>query len=261
MYLHLFTTDVSALRLLPFLDPEDQVTCVIVPGNRIGSDKVRDLIEACDMPIREHRRGRRLDADLPEASAAVSWLYSQVIRPEDLARYPEGLINMHGGVLPDYRGANVLQWAMINGERELGVTWHEIVEAVDAGPIWAESRIPIPDEATATEMRAAMIDEGLRLFPEAWRRFWDKGPPVRVPDLSEGRVWPPRKPEDGRIHPHWPGRRVRDMVRALSPPWPAATVRHRGRWVAVGSVARGPAEGAVPYETAEGAVLYLLPRQ
>ncbi len=233
------------------------MTCLIVPGNRRGSGKIARLMEAADLPISEHRYRRPLDPDLPPADAAISWLYSQIIDARNLMRYPVGILNMHGGTIPGYRGANVLQWAIINGEKELGITWHELVKEVDAGPIWAESRIPISSAATAAEMREAMISEAFRLFPEAWARFRNKSGRPRMPRLDQGRVWPPRKPEDGRIGPGWPGRRVRDMVRALCPPWPPATVSCDGDWVFVRQVLEYPEPGTIPYRTAEGALLHL----
>lgn len=257
MRLHLFSTDISCLSLLPDLHPEDRVTCLIFPSNRKNSEKVRQLIDAAEMPVREHRLRQTLDGDLPPAEAAISWLYSQIILGEDLSRYPAGMLNMHGGVIPEYRGRSVLQWAIINGEDHLGVTWHEIIEEVDAGPIWAESRIPIPHQATAADMRAAMIQEGRKLFPKAWQRFCSQSSSLRLPDLKEGKIWPARAPKDGRIGSGWPERRVRDMVRALCPPWPAATVACGDHWREVTGVWDQPKDDCFPYCTAEGRTIYL----
>lgn len=261
MDLHLFTTDCSALDLIGRLPGGDRVVCLVVPENRTGSDKVARLGAAAGaLPVRMHRSGSSLDADLPPAEGGIGWLYSQIILAGDLGRYPAGVLNMHGGSIPEYRGANVLNWTVINGEEELGVTWHGLVEEVDAGPIWAESRIPIPRDWTAAELREAMIREGIRLFPEAWRRFRDGAADPRYPDLGRGRVWPGRKPRDGRIGPGWPERRVRDMVRALCPPWPPATIKVGDGWIAVSSVLEAPEAGAIPYETSGNRTVYLRPQ-
>lgn len=260
MDVHLFTTDPSGLRLVASLEPEHRVVCLIVPSNRAAALKVDALrSEAIEraIPITVHQSGGLLDADLPPAVAGVSWLYSQIIKPADLRRYPAGILNMHGGRIPAYRGANVLQWAIINGESSLGITWHGLVEAVDAGPIWAESSIPIAADANAATVRAAMIEEGLRLFPDAWRAF-GQGQPKRIPNLAEGRVWPSRRPEDGRIRPGLTGRQVRDLVRALCPPWPPATIEVGGAWRAVACVRDLPAPGAVRYDATDGTSLYLV---
>ncbi|MDP6953213.1 MAG: formyltransferase family protein [Alphaproteobacteria bacterium] len=253
--IHLFTTDRSGLELLRMLPAGTEASAVIVPSNRFHSHKVRALCAACPVPLCIHHRGERLPDGLPPADAAVSWLYSQIIDAADLACYPGGVLNMHGGRIPEYRGANVLNWAVANGEDSLGITWHGLVEAVDAGPIYAESQVPIGPEDTAWDVRGAMLQEGLRLFPEAWQRFVE-GEPLRQPDLSGGRVWPPRRPSDGHIGEGWPEARLRAMLRAQCAPWPPATVEHDGKAVAVrGIVARSD----MPYRSAEGHILYLAP--
>lgn len=257
MDVHLFTTDVSALELAAKLPADDYISGVIVPSNRASTEKVKQLVDATDLPAWTHKRGGRLDPDLPPAGAAISWMYSQIIDAADLARYERGILNMHGGAIPQYRGANVLQWAIINGESELGITWHELVEAIDAGPIWAESRIKIGLSMTALDLRAAMIAEGIRLFPQAWLRFRDRSVAPRIPDLSKGKIWPPRRPKDGQIEPGWSERKLRDLVRALCPPWPAPTVRHEGRWRPVNGITELSEKDTVPYVTAEGNKLYL----
>ena len=94
---------------------------------------------------------------------------------------------MHGGYIPDYRGANVLNWAVANGEPSLGVTWHGLIEAVDAGPIYAESSVSIGPENTAWDVRGAMLREGARQFPEAWRWFVASDP-LRWSDLADGSI-------------------------------------------------------------------------
>ena len=92
-----------------------------------------------------------------------------------------GILNMHGGKIPQYRGASVLHWAIINGESEYGVSWHRLVKEVDAGPIYVEGRIPITSKSTAYELRQAMILEAMDLFSKAWRRFL-QSESTRVPD-------------------------------------------------------------------------------
>ncbi|MDA0786592.1 MAG: formyltransferase family protein [Proteobacteria bacterium] len=260
MRVHLFTTDPSAFALIGQLHSNERVDAVVVPENRAGTEKVlavRHEASRLGLQVYEHARGAALPDLLPDADAAISWLYSQIIAAPDLERYPVGMLNMHGGRIPEYRGAHVLQWQIINGERELGVTWHEIVEAVDAGAIWAESTVPIPEAATAADMREAMIEEGIRLFPEAWARAKDGGSPVRRPDLSTGCTWPQRKPSDGVIEPGLTARQLRDLVRALCPPWPSATVDYDGRIYYVDQVFEHATVDSVPYKTADGEILHL----
>ena len=247
------------LRLLEDAGDEIAVSCLIVPANRRGAAKIIELEAATKVPIAVHERGKALPVDLPPADAAISWLYSQIIREEDIQRYHLGILNMHGGRIPEYRGANVLQWAIINGEPELGITWHELVKEVDAGPIWAESTIAIPAEVTALEMRARMIEAGRDLFGTAWQRFIAREFIPRIAKLDNGRVWPSRKPEDGRIEAGWPEQKVRNMVRALCSPWPPASILMENIWVPVRSISRQHVDNAIIYPTAEGWNIFLLP--
>jgi len=255
--LHLFTTDGSAFDLAERLPRRDTVAAVILPENRSGAEKVAAVRRRATVPCFLHPRGARLPAELPSADAGISWLYSQIIDAVDLARYPGGILNMHGGKIPEYRGANVLQWAIINGETELGITWHEMAAEVDAGPIWAESAIPIPATATALDMRAAMIAAAIDLFPAAWAAFAARAGMPRRPDLSSGRVWPQRRPSDGEIGALWPAARVRNLVRALPMPWPSAWIAAGGTRHAVRAIHDAPAGGRMPYRTCDGDTLYL----
>src|SRR3972149_184264 len=157
MDVHLFATDPSAVALTEALPPADQITALIVPENRIDTEKVRILVKASPWTCYLHQRGKALPGDLPPATVGISWLYSQIISPSDLRRYSPGILNMHGGKIPEYRGASVLIWAIINGEKELGITWHQMEAEVDSGPIWHETTIPIPADITASVMRESMI--------------------------------------------------------------------------------------------------------
>ena len=134
-----------------------------------------------------------------------------------------------------------------------------MVETVDASPIWTEPTIPIPKIASVSEMLNGIITEGIRLFPNAWERFRNPDAIPRYPNLADGRAWPQRRPSDGLIEFGWPTGRVHDLVRALCPPWPPAFINTGLGKVNIGSVSPGAKPGAIPYQTADGATIYLLP--
>jgi methionyl-tRNA formyltransferase len=259
MSVHLYASDPSVFSLIHAISRSEDVTAIVFPGNRAETDKVAALkTNAAGIPVFEHRRGESLPDNLPEAERAVCWLYSQIFPTDILNRYPGGMLNMHGGSIPDYRGASVLQWAIVNGEAELGVTWHSLVEAVDAGPIWAESQIPILQTANAFEMREAMIAKAIHLFPNAWSGFRWNEHPLRLPVIDGGKIWPQRRPRDGLIEVGWPEQRVRNLIRALCPPWPPAFMISDGSPIAVDDVCATPMPGAVPYLTQEGRTIHLI---
>jgi methionyl-tRNA formyltransferase len=252
---HLLATDPAGLRLFD-LAPDIKLVGVIVPSNRVGSRKVEDVVASArrqGIPVGIHKRGGRIPSELPDAGLAISWMYSQIISSEDIDRYPAGVINMHGGRIPEYRGASVLQWAIINGESEISITWHEIVEAVDAGPIWAERELGIGGDKLASDIREEMINMGLQLFPAAWARKSGGAPPVRIPDLSNGRVWPQRGARDGALRPGLSPRQLRDFMRALCPPWPLPTWEGRSV-VAIGDM---QSSDSVEYRCSDGSCVYL----
>lgn len=260
MRIHLLTSDTSVFALTTALAADDTITAVIIPQNRASSEKVRAVRDAClnrSLPIFEHPRGGFLPTNMPPADTAISWLYSQIIKVEDLTRYGDGMLNMHGGRIPEYRGASVLQWQIINGETELGITWHEIMEEVDAGPIWAESTIPIPEHADAAAMRQAMINEAIEVFPEAWHNARSRSNKQRLPDLSRGQIWPSRRPKDGTLRPNMTEKKIRDLVRALCPPWPPARIKHQDQWFNIIRVSNKGDHNHIAYNTAEGTTIYL----
>ena len=261
MDVHLITTDQTSFKLLESVNGALNVTSVIVPANRRHTRKVARVVQMAEcrkIPVYIHPLRSRFSRNLPPACAAICWLYSQIICEQDLARYPMGILNMHGGKLPQYRGASVLQWAIINGESECGVSWHRLIREVDAGPIYVEGRIPITPESTGYELRQAMILEAMDLFPKAWRRFL-QSESTRVPDILEGKVWPQRTPLDSCIKDELTERELRDFVRALCEPWPRPFVVSGNSRVEIDRVVSEYEPGAIPYQTSDGRKTYLIP--
>lgn len=255
---HLYTTDPSGLDLFDAADLDATPTAIFIPENRADAAKVHAVrARANQVPIVVHPRGVPLRGEVPSADIAVSWLYSQIIHASDLARYPRGTANFHGGFLPKYRGANVLQWAIVNGEDSLGLTWHAMSEAVDAGPIWAEGRIAIGPSDTAWTVRQRMIEGGQSLFPRAWRAMLERRP-VRTVDPHGSPPWPSRRKSDGRLRQGLTRRQVKDLVRALCPPWPPAMVEVDGVDRAIERVTDAPVPGSMEYTTSDGTCVYLV---
>jgi methionyl-tRNA formyltransferase len=112
---------------------------------------------------------------------------------------------------------------------------------------------------SGAELRQAMIDAGIALFPLAWRRFFARSVAPRYPSIDTGRVWPQRRPADGEITPGLPELRLRNLVRALGEPWPPAWIMVEGRRHGVERVLNEPGAGSIPYRTADGKWVFLLP--
>jgi methionyl-tRNA formyltransferase len=190
-------------------------------GVRILTQPPRHSVEKLTEELRE------LEADL-----FLVWHYSMLLPPSVLSLPRFGCINVHGGLLPDYRGGHVLQWAILNGERVTGVTLHYVDETIDTGPVIAEARIPIDADDDAASVSGALIGSGLRLLRDHWEAI-ARGEAAAVPQGGGGRYWPLRTETDGEIDWNESAVRIRDLVRALVAPWPGATFDAGGQRVTV----------------------------
>ena len=147
-----------------------------------------------------------------------------MLPPPVLAIPAKGAVNVHGGLLPHYRGGHVTQWAIINAEREFGVTLHYIDEGVDTGPVIAERRFALDEADDADSVGAKLCEAGSQLLTTWWPRLID-GTAPRVPqDESRAKYWPLRTPEEGRIIWTMSAAAICRLVRALCANSPGAYV-------------------------------------
>lgn len=154
--------------------------------------------------------------------------YAMLLREEILALPAAGAVNVHGALLPQYRGCNPIQWALLNNEVETGVTMHYMTADVDAGDIIAQRRVPIGLEDTWREIRDRLGAATGALLAEEMPRLLRRANDRRPQDEGAARCYRRRKPEDGEID--WQ-RRVIDiynLVRALVSPHPGAFCRVDG---------------------------------
>jgi methionyl-tRNA formyltransferase len=139
-----------------------------------------------------------------------------------LAAATRGAYNMHGSLLPRYRGRAPVNWAVLHGERETGATLHEMVAKPDAGGIVDQMAVPIlPDDTALDVFRKVTVAAEVILDRSLPGLIQGRTRP-RPQDLARGSYFGGRKPEDGRIDWTLPGRRIHDLVRAVAPPYPGA---------------------------------------
>ena len=177
-----------------------------------------------------------------ECDALVSISFDQILRRQVLDLCPHGAINIHAGKLPFYRGRNVLNWALINDEREFGVTAHYMDEGIDTGDIVLQRTSPISDEDTyatvlerAVELCAETIHDALRMLAR------DEANPISQASIHPVGFYTGRRVEgDEWIDWSWPSRRVFNFVRAITDPGPRARTTLGGRQVEVVSAAMIP---------------------
>jgi methionyl-tRNA formyltransferase len=205
------------------------------PDEQRWFGSVADLARAC-----------RVRTETPAQPAAAPWLaqiracapdyilafyYRSMLPPQllELARW--GALNMHGSLLPQYRGRAPINWAIANGETRTGATLHYMVAKPDAGPIVAQEVVPIGPDDDALVVSLGVAAAAARVLAGALPGMALGPPPGRPMDLAAGSYFGGRRPEDGEVQPDWPGLRVHAMIRAVAPPFPGAFMAVQGRRV------------------------------
>jgi methionyl-tRNA formyltransferase len=151
-----------------------------------------------------------------------SFYYRRMLAPALLATAPRGAFNMHGSLLPRYRGRAPVNWAILRGERETGATLHEMVARPDAGRVVGRQPVPIGENDTAAEVFGRVTQAAGTLLERVLPSLLDGTAPLEPQDLARGSYFGGRRPEDGRIDWSRGAREIHDLVRAVAPPYPGA---------------------------------------
>ncbi|HEY6239691.1 MAG TPA: formyltransferase [Burkholderiales bacterium] len=151
-----------------------------------------------------------------------SFYYRLMLGPALLEIPRRGAFNMHGSLLPKYRGRVPVNWAIIRGETETGATLHEMVAKPDAGRIVDQESVPILPDDLVVDVFRKVTGAAERALERSIPKLIDGSAVLRPQDLSRGSYFGGRRPEDGRIDWNAPARQVHDLVRAVAPPYPGA---------------------------------------
>jgi len=157
-----------------------------------------------------------------EPDLLVSVMFRQLLKKGLLDMPRRGALNLHPSLLPKFRGRSPINWALVEGESETGVTLHYMVEKADRGDIVAQRRIAIDEEDTALTLHRKATEAARLLIRETYPLL-AAGRAQRVPqNHAEASYFGGRKPQDGEIDWNWPARRIYDLVRAVTHPYPGA---------------------------------------
>ncbi|MEV4172795.1 methionyl-tRNA formyltransferase [Nonomuraea sp. NPDC049709] len=212
---------------------------------RIWNDSVAELAEAHDVPVLLRNRPddeelmARLKEAEPDLIVANNW--RTWIPPEIFNLPRHGTLNVHDSLLPAYAGFSPLIWALINGEKEVGVTAHMMDDELDAGDIVVQRAVPVGPEDTATDLFHRTVDLIAPIVTEALDLI-DSGRSSWTPqDRSKASFFHKRSVEDGNIDWTWPAEDIARLVRAQSDPYPNAFTYHNGERIRVlkASVSKG----------------------
>ena len=154
-----------------------------------------------------------------------SFYYREMLRRELLEIPKRGALNMHGSLLPKYRGRVPVNWAIIHGETETGATLHDMTEKPDNGDIVAQQAVPILSDDTALQVfHKVTVAAEIALNGVLPALLAGTAPRVKQ-DLSKGAYFGGRKAEDGVIDWSQSARQIHNLVRAVAPPYPGATTQ------------------------------------
>ncbi|HEX9113073.1 MAG TPA: formyltransferase [Nitrospirota bacterium] len=178
-----------------------------------------------------------------------SFYYRNMISEEILGIPRLGAFNMHGSLLPKYRGRAPINWAILQGEKETGVTLHHMVKRADAGDIVDQERVPIGREDTARDVFGKCAKAARLVLERRLGELTAGTAPRRVQDESQATTFGGRRPEDGRIDWTTDAETIYNLVRAVTNPYPGAFTFSGGKklfiWWAKPVSGQGGAPGEV----------------
>jgi methionyl-tRNA formyltransferase len=170
-----------------------------------------------------------------------SFYYRMMLSSATLGAASRGAFNMHGSLLPKYRGRVPINWAIINGEKQTGATLHEMVEKPDAGRIVDQDVVDIGPDETAAEVFEKVSNAAAKTLDRALPALIRGDAILRTQNLAEGSYFGGRKPADGEINWQDSAQNIHNLVRAVAPPYPGATTKVCGEAVKITRTRLAPA--------------------
>ncbi|MDF3827167.1 MULTISPECIES: bifunctional UDP-4-amino-4-deoxy-L-arabinose formyltransferase/UDP-glucuronic acid oxidase ArnA [unclassified Pseudocitrobacter] len=162
----------------------------------------------------------RIRAMAPEV--IFSFYYRHLLSDAILSLAPKGGFNLHGSLLPKYRGRAPLNWVLVNGEQETGVTLHRMVKRADAGDIVAQQKVIIAENDNALSLHRKLCAASQTLLHDALVQIRENRTHERKQDENQATYVGRRTPEDGRLEWEKTAYALHNLVRAVSDPWPGA---------------------------------------
>ena len=233
------------------------------PNEEHWFDSVYELAKSRNIPVR---------TDSPEESVVreakpdviFSFYYRSMIDMKILDVAPLGAFNMHGSLLPKYRGRACVNWAVLNGETKAGVTLHHMTARADAGNIVGQEAVDIGPDETAHDIFTKIIPAAGRLLERCLDDILSGNAEGTPQDESQATKFGRRTPADGLIDWSKSAREIHNLVRAVAKPFPGAFTYHDGHKIMVWKtriVDTPPTFGHLPLAEAAGAENYTPPEK
>ena len=222
--------DLARARGIPLITPED-------PNDPLIVKKIRDL----------------------KPDFLFSFYYRHMLGAALLALPAHGAYNLHGSLLPRFRGRVPVNWAVILGETETGATLHAMTVKPDQGDIVAQERVPIGPDDTAFEVFQRVTTAGVAALKKALGPLISGQVPHLPQNLAAGSYHGGRRPEDGRIDWSLSAQAIHNLVRGVAPPYPGAFTRLAGHGARILRTSLKRSPDAIAHTTGgDGAPLYIL---
>ena len=250
--------DVGVLCLKALLNAGIQIDLVVThqddPHENVWFGSVAKLCEDQKIPYITPNADQLIDL-LPQIKQLApdylfSFYYRHMIPAELLACARLGALNMHGSLLPKFRGRAPVNWAILHGETETGATLHIMESKPDAGDIVGQLAVPIGPNETATEVFAKVSQAAVTVINQALPELVQGHIPRKPNKLAQGSYFGGRKPADGQILWHQTAQQVHNLVRAVAPPYPGAFTDWQGqRRIVSRTSLEGPFPGRLDLQT------------
>lgn len=232
-----FTYHQSAVPLLNYLIEKKCLELVVLPKGFPAKtlSPITKILRQKNLPYLvsqdQIKIAERLNKIKPHLILSFNFPY---ILKKNILSIPRWAVNFHPGDLPKYRGANVLNWAIINGESKIALTAHFMTEKIDAGNMIVKVAIAIKLSDDAATLSRKIAESAPKLAKQTFSLL--KRPNFRGQKqiLVGQKYYSRRKPEDGKIDlQRMSGREIINLVRALIYPWPGAYIHSNGKKIVI----------------------------
>ncbi len=229
-------------------------------GHKLAFSPVKELALEQGLPVYQpkgFKNGEALEILKQLAPDVIVVVAYGRILPKavlDLPKY--GCINVHASLLPKYRGAGPIQWAVLNGDKETGVTTMYMAEGLDTGDMIFEESLSIGENETAGELFDRLAVLGASLIVKTLQAVEDGTAPRRVQDDAQASYAPMLTKEMCTVDFHKTAKEIHNQVRGLSP-WPVATTLFHGKVLKIHSAKLCEGKGGIPGTLMDGKRLIL----
>jgi methionyl-tRNA formyltransferase len=225
------TPDFAVPTLEALINGPDEVVAVVTQpdrqkgrGKKVSPPPVKVVAEKAGIPVLQPTKIKTeefrdtLAGYKPDLMVVAA--YGRILPPSLLNLAPLGCINVHGSLLPQHRGAAPIQWAVIKGDKKVGVTIMQMDEGMDTGDILLPAHIEADNDETAGSLFVKLAELGATTLIKALNQLRKGNLKPTVQNHDEATKAPPLKKEDGRINWNLSAQELHCLIRGLDP-WPS----------------------------------------